>query len=582
VRGNLSFLLTYIKRHAWSYSFGLAFVVVTNLILVIIPRYIQKSIDLVDSGGKDLLYHYLGILLLLSVSMILIRTLSRILFFNPGRAIECEVKNALFKKLMDLPRSYYEKHPVGEIVSKLNNDISGVRIICGFGMLQIFNVFTSLTFTPISMWQMSPELTIYCMLPLFIVFIVVKYGMNFLVSHSKGRTVKLQTLSSFIVSSIGGIDVSRQYGLQGWLEKKFDLYNQQLLGHSLGISRIRSFVLPILKSLENILKVVVLSVGGYFVLNQQFTLGQLTAYLSYTALLSFPLMGLGWLTTMFQQGMVGVESVRSILKTDVPFRLNAPLKTSECNRLFDEGINIHNLSYSYAEKTVLNNISFSIKPGDVIGVLGRVGSGKTTLVNCLNRYLSVSDGMVSIGNKEINQFTNSDLRQGIRTVSQDSFLFSDSIKNNILFGKKGGLSSGTKKLLEKAIYQSALSTDVDRFKDGIETMVGEKGIMLSGGQKQRINIAQGLIDSCKLLILDNIFSAVDFETQHFLIEQIMMSDYAESLLIVSHRTQALERANLILVIDDGHIVDRGTHDELIERAGYYRDTYELQKVGTQE
>lgn len=563
---------------------GILAIFITNGIAVTIPHYLKLAIDLLSGSmenlqeGKDQIVGYLLILLLLAVIGVVIRTLSRILFFNPGRAIECQMKNDLFSKLNQLQKDYYDHNQTGVIISKVQNDISGVRVLCGFGLMQTFNIITALSLTPYKMWLLSPTLTLYCVIPIILVFILVRFGMRMLVRHSRRRMTNLQDLSAFIVSSLSGIDVIKNFNLSGWSSKEFRKHDEALLKESLAISFVRSFMMPVLGNLENILKILILMIGGIYVIQHDFTIGELTEFIAYAALLTIPIMGLGWLTTMLQQGMVGMASLETIIKQKVD-KIDIPaLPQKEQSQLFDKGLKVQNLSYSYEDQDepVLKNIEFEIFPNQTVGILGEVGSGKTTLVNCLNRYLSIDSGMVQLGDHDLSELAFSDVRATVRTVSQESFLFSDTVQNNIEFGLKFGETSKPEKLKE-IVYQSALKEEVERFPKQLETIVGEKGIMLSGGQKQRISLARAMMSPCDLLILDNVLSAVDYETERFLLDQILTRRTFKSLLIVSHRVQALEEADQILVMRNGEIVDRGTHQELITRPGFYQETWKLQQ-----
>ncbi|NQU64960.1 MAG: ABC transporter ATP-binding protein [SAR324 cluster bacterium] len=582
--GTLRFLIHYLSSFKYSYLLGIIFIVLTNWIAVTIPGYLKLCIDLLSENSADLrakqyqLYEYLLMMFLLALGIIIVRTLSRVFFFNPGRAIEFKIKNDLFKKLTLLQKSYYDKNPTGVIISKIQNDINGVRMICGFGMMQLFNITTALSFAPYKMWQLSPELTLYTVLPIVVVFIIIRFSMHFVIRYTRERMLTLQRLSGFIVSSLSGIDVIKTYDIKKLNEDRFERTNDEMKNLSLKISFTRSFFMPLLQNLENILKVIILLIGGSMVIEASLTIGELTAFIAYLGLLTMPIMGLGWLTTIFQTGTIGIASLQTIFDEEIPETAIAPLQQSTRKQLFDKGLVVKNLSYAYPdhEEPVLKDICFSILPHQTVGILGKIGSGKTTLINCLNRYLPIHEREVFLGGHDLSGLSLIDVRSVIHTVSQDVFLFSDTIKNNILFGTEQ-LEKACKQDLSAVVYESALQDDIIRFPDGIDTIVGEKGIMLSGGQKQRISLARALLTPCDLLILDNVLSAVDHETERFLLEHIHKRRMARSLLIVSHRVQALELADLILVLDEGQIVDQGSHQSLIIRNGLYRETWELQQ-----
>ncbi|MCP4752193.1 MAG: ABC transporter ATP-binding protein [Proteobacteria bacterium] len=579
----IRFLLHYFSIHKFSYFLGIVFIVLTNWISVSIPGYLKLCIDLISEGihnlqkNQDQLFEYLMIMLALAVSIIVVRTLSRIFFFNPGRAIEYRIKNDLFRKLTLLQKDYYDRNPTGSIISKIQNDINGVRMICGFGMMQLFNIVTALSLTPYKMWQLSPSLTLYTVIPIVFVFVLVRIGMHYVIRYTRTRMTALQQMSTFIVSSLSGIDVIKNFDMKPWSVGQFDEHNRELRNLSIRISFIRSFIMPVLQNLENILKVLILLVGGIYVINAGFTIGDLTAFIAYGALLTLPIMGLGWLTTIFETGMVGIASLQTIMNQEIPAAEVDRLPETEIPSLFDRGLEVKNLTFNYPghEEPVLKNVSFKILPNQTVGILGKIGSGKTTLVNCLNRYLPVEADHIFLGGRDISRMAFSDVRSVIRTVSQDVFLFSESIEKNIVFGSRKE-TEVTSEQLDRIIYNSALEDEINHFSDKIKTIVGEKGIMLSGGQKQRISLARAMMAPFDLLVLDNVLSAVDYETERFLLKNILERKTARSLLIVSHRVQALETADLILVFENGTISEKGTHRELIARPGLYRDTWELQ------
>ena len=579
----------YIKQHWLSYSLGIIAILATNWIAVSIPEYIRLSIDLLNNdleSRQDLLWEYMLIMLGLAVVMIFVRTLSRILFFNPGRAIECQIKNDMFHKLMALQKDYYEANPSGNIISRINNDITGVRMICGFGLMQCFNITSALSMTPFKMWQLSPSLTLYCIIPILLVFTAVRLGMRVLVRNMQARMESLQRLSGFTVSSLSAIDLIKSQTMRKWSKGRFENENQEMLRRSMKIAWTRSFVLPMLSNLEHFLKLLVLLVGGLMVIKAEFTIGQLTAFIAYSALLTFPLMGLGWVTTMIQQGLVGLASIQTVLQQKLSRSHLKSLPQTGLKSLFAENrLTVDNLSYRYplSNKDTLKNVSFNIKPGQVIGLLGRIGSGKSTLVNGLNRYLDMGKGSIFVGNQDLAELSDNDIRTCIRTVTQEPFLFSDTVENNIRFTEAINESESPEHF-RKILRSAAMEEEVGRFPEQEKTMVGEKGIMLSGGQKQRISLARAMLKPCSLLILDNVLSAVDYETERFLLQEIHkllkpengMPVLAGSLLIVSHRVTSMEQADWILVLDEGKIVDQGVHTDLIQRPGYYQQMWELQ------
>jgi ATP-binding cassette, subfamily B, multidrug efflux pump len=575
----LKFLLKYTHKFRWWYTGGIIFLGLTTWASVLIPEYLQKSIDLIPFGktqSESQFYYFVKIILVLAVALIFVRTLSRVLFFIPARLIERKLKGDMFQKLTSFGKDYYDNNESGASISKINNDINGVRMITGFGILQTFNILFSLSITPYKMWQLSWELTLYCAIPLVIIFTIVRTGMSIMVKNTHLRMASLQKLSARTVSFLSGVSVIKSFNMHKWAEKKIHEENENLKDYSLRIAWIRAFVLPLLFNLEQIFKIIILLIGGIYVINKQFTIGELTAFIAYSSLLAMPITAFGWVLTVFQQGFVGITSIQTIMGRSGVDDEKKELPKPEKLKLFNEGVEIKNLTFTYlgSDVPILKNISFEIKPGEVIGVTGEVGSGKTTLVNCINRYLDIDEGQIFFNSRDAAILKGSEVRSVVRTVSQDVFLFSDTIENNIRFGAG---ENEREEPVDKVIYQSSLAEELKRFDDKEKTLVGEKGIMLSGGQKQRISLARALYTPCDLLILDDVFSAVDTETERFLIRQIFENHSAKSLLIVSNRTSVLQKTDKILVLENGKMVAQGTHNELLKTSEFYRKTFELQE-----
>jgi ATP-binding cassette, subfamily B, multidrug efflux pump len=575
----LKFLLKYMHRYRWWYSGGIVFLILTVWVSVSIPGFIQKTIDLITlgrEGNVDEFQKNVLIIVGLALGLILTRTLSRVLIFFPARLIERQLKGEMFKKLSSFGKDYYDENSTGNIISRVNNDINGVRMITGFGFLQIGNILLSLSLTPYKMWQLSPMLTLYCIIPMVIVFVIVRFGMVVMVKNMRFRMNTMQKLSGKIISFLSGNSVIKSYNIYDHAEGKVQKENLSHYHSTLKIAWVRSFVLPLLANLGQILKIVVLFVGGMYVINGKFTIGELTEYIAYAALLSQPIMGLGWVLTVFQEGFVGISSIQTIMDrkgTDDDRKL---LPKNEKEKLFKNGIEIKNLNFTYhnGENPVLQDISFSVKPGQVVGITGKVGSGKTTLVNCLNGWLRPEQGQVLFGEKDVANLKSEDIRNVVKTVSQEVFLFSDTIENNVAFGSENAIQTNR---FEDVIYKSAFADELERFPIHEKTMVGEKGIMLSGGQKQRISLARALYSPGELLILDDVFSAVDTDTERFLIKQIFDNHAVKSVVVISNRISVLEKTDFTIVLEDGRMAAIGSHKELLRHSGFYRDILKLQK-----
>jgi ATP-binding cassette subfamily B multidrug efflux pump len=508
--------------------------------------------------------------------MVVTRTVSRVLFFNPGRAIERELKDDAFAKLTAMQPDFYREHETGTLISIVNNDINGVRALAGIVMLQVFNIFFALSLTPLKMYQISPSLTLYCIFPVVVTFAIAHKGIAFMRRMMRLRMVELQEMSTTTVGFLSGIEVIKSNLIQDWTEAAFAKENQKILDRSLRLTLVRTVVLPVLYYTDRLLKVLILAVGGAYLIQARLSLGDLTALLSYAALLAMPFISLGMVFSALQTGIVSLESMRRILDQPENPREQQRLPADARARLFSHNLRVSDLSYRYpdSDTPALSNISFTIAPGQIVGILGKVGAGKTTLVNCLNGYLDVPPGSIFIDDVDITSLSRQDLRSAVRTITQEPFLFSDTVSENIRFGADGLPEPLT---FEEALYQADMLDEVRQFPAQEQTLVGEKGILLSGGQKQRLSLSRGLYTPCKLLVLDNVLSAVDNETERFLLDQIFNHTRSAATLIISHRATVLERVDTILVLSDGRITARGTHAELLESSEEYRQTWRLQQ-----
>lgn len=577
---NGRFFFRYILRHKRAYAWGIVFIFLTNWLAVSIPSYLGESIDLLSSDAldqqQDALMLSIGAVVLFALLMVVTRTVSRILFFNPGRAIERELKDDAFAKLTGMQPAFYREHETGTLISIVNNDINGVRALAGIVMMQVFNILFALSLTPMKMYQISPSLTLYCIFPMIFAFAIAHKGIAFMRQMMRVRMIELQEMSSTTVGFLSGIEVIKFNHIQDWAESVFSQGNEKILDRSLRLTLVRTVVLPVIAYTDRLLKVLILWVGGGYLIQAELSLGDLTALLSYAALLAMPFISLGMVLSAWQTGIVSLDSMRRILDQPEHPQDQVHLPPAQRDDLFSHHLRVDDLNYTYpgSDTPALSNISIEIKPGQIVGVLGKVGSGKTTLVNCLNNYLEVEPASIFIDDVDITTLSRQDLRSAVRTITQDPFLFSDTVSENIQFGAN---DLADPLPLEQALYQSDMLDEVSQFPEQASTLVGEKGILLSGGQKQRLSLSRGMYTPCKLMVLDNVLSAVDNETERFLLDQIFNHSRSAATLIISHRATVLEKVDTILVLNEGRIVAQGSHEELLRSSQEYRHTWQLQQ-----
>lgn len=582
------FIIHYFMLNKYSYLFAIVCIFIVNYLQVEIPRYIQLAVDLLNEStleSKAGLLENVQWVIALSVIMVVIRILSRMYALNPGRITEATLKNDVFHRLNRLPSTFHEQYASGKLISIINNDLTGIRLFYGVGFLQLFNVVFALSLTPIWMWKISPQLTLYSVVPIIVASIIFWLGYRKLRALQAERLVSLQNLSEQLMNYLSGIDLIKHQQMGDWAKHEVDKVNRQLFDCTMKIAKIQTFFMPILDYANHFMKVLILGLGGYYLLQAKLSIGEITAFLSYSVLLALPLMHLARIATVYQMGMISIDSVQSILNNAVPSTDMLRMNDDEKSALRGSTLLVKNLSYRYPHtksedsEIVLKNLNFSIEAGEKVGVLGSIGSGKSTLVNCLNHHLSLETGQIFWGDKDITHMSRQDWRSYVRTITQNPFLFSDTIAENIKFGTKQQKQDPAIDHQDVAhvLNLSQLSEDVQRFSAAEQTLVGEKGIMLSGGQKQRLSIARAMLTPCDLIIMDNVLSAVDYDTERAILKGVFKRMQGQSLLVVSHRVSALEYMDKILVLDQGEIIARGTHTQLLESSSYYRETWELQQ-----
>ncbi|MGR5337613.1 ABC transporter ATP-binding protein [Vibrio gigantis] len=578
------FIAHYLRMNRTSYLLAIVFIFLVNWLQVEIPRYIQLAIDLIDdasSTGHQQLQTYVWIVVGMSVAMVVVRILSRIYALNPGRITEAALKSTLLQKLNRLPSSFHEHFASGRLISIINNDLSGIRLMFGVGFLQFFNALLALSLTPLYMWRISPELTLYSIIPISIAFVIFRVGFKRMKTLHLEHMKRLQNLSAQLMSYLSGIDLIKSQQMSPWVKAETEKLNQLLLECRLKITRIQVFFMPVLDYANDLMKIIILGLGGFMLMRQELTLGEITAFLTYSVLLAMPLMQLGRIATIYQRGMVGIQSAQTILNAKVPELDEDRLTELDVESLKGKTFSVRNLSFSYSgeERLILDDISFDIPVGKKVGVLGGIGAGKTTLVNCLNHHLDVPEAAIFLGEKDITSFSRSDLRRYIKTVTQDPYLFSATVEDNIRFGSLD--TDLAKSQVDEVLELSQLASDVTRFEHGDQTLVGEKGIMLSGGQKQRLSIARALLQPTDLIIMDNVLSAVDYETERKILEGLFKRLENQSVLVVSHRVNALEYMDEIIVLNEGKVIAKGDHATLLKTCDYYYDTWQLQQNETE-
>jgi ATP-binding cassette subfamily B multidrug efflux pump len=573
--GTLSRLFRgYAWPHRWSFAAGTVALLVTNYLTVSIPGQLGAGIDALTVDG-DLVPFALTIAWM-GAGLIVVRTASRVLFFNPGRDIEYRIRQDLFSHLMELQPDFYAHSRSGDIVSRASNDITWARAMVGFGLLQLVNVVLAVSMTGWKMLTISPWLTFMALVPVVIGLGLVQIFIRNLFGMQKQAQEEMGAISDHVLDSFQGVATIQGFGAEPAFVDLLTTKNQAWLHTIMRVSMIRSMAFPILSVCGGIAVFVLLWVGAPMAVSGEITVGDVAAYAALIAALVPPLRSMGWMLSVIQRGRASLERIFELL--------DAPVACPEGADGIDEpggsgpGIEVSGLSFAYPDQPdelVLKDISLSIPAGAVVGIFGRTGCGKTTLLRVLSRLYNPPEGTISVDGQDITRWQLKSWRRRVAVAPQRPFLFSESIADNVGLG-----GSITAERVEAAVQLAALGSDLEVLPQGIDTVVGQRGIMLSGGQRQRVALARALARGSDLVLLDDVLSAVDHSTEQRLVQAIRAQGRgragAPTVLIVSQRLSAIRHADCIFVLEDGRLTEQGTHKELVTRPGVYRDSWRVQ------
>jgi ATP-binding cassette subfamily B protein len=469
----------------------------------------------------------------------------------------------LFEHLLKLSASYYQRTPTGDIIARASNDIEAVRMMVGPAVMQLMNTVIIGVLAFSSMVIISPRLTLYSLLPLPLLSLT----MWLLGQQIHRRFLKIQnhfsTMSGFVQESLSGIRIIKAYRRESYREDKFGEVNQEYVRLNMALAMIRAPFMPSIQFLAGLATLTVLLAGGYGVINKSISLGEFVAFMVYLRMLIWPMLAVGWVISLYQRGTASLERIDLILNEQPDVYDGANLVKSR-----GEGaLRFNSLSFTYpgTNRQVLRDINFELKCGEIVAIVGPTGSGKSTLISLLVRKYPVDDNAIFIDDVDINKLPLDDLRTMVGLVAQDPYLFSDTVAANIAFSQP----QIDQDAVRAAAIKAALDNEIESFPQKYDTILGERGITLSGGQKQRAAIARALLKKPRILIFDDAFSSVDTQTEELILENLSTVEHKTTTLLISHRPSTIRRADRVLVLDRGTIVEAGTHDELIARQGRY-------------
>ena len=576
----LQYLNLYFKKYSGRLTLGLIITIIATIFKIIVPKIIGDIVDVVknylDNTITDI--EIVKQELITNITMILgaailagfFTFLMRQTFIVVSRYIEFDLKNEIFKQYQRLSLGFYKKNRTGDLMNRISEDVSKVRMYAGPALMYSVTNLTLLIVTISYMFYKAPSLAVYAIAPLPLLSFAI-YKLSAAI-HKRSTIVQqyLSKLTSFTQESFSGISVIKAYGIEPRIIHDFNYLSEGSKNKNIDLVKVQALFFPLMILLIGLSNILVIYIGGnQFISGQIKELGTIVEFLIYVNMLTWPVAVVGWVTSMVQQAEASQKRINEFLK-EQPDILNYEFSNSPIVGKLE----FKNLSFTYSDTniTALRNISFTVNQGETVAILGNTGSGKSTILELIGRLYDVENGQLIINDKNIKDLNLFDLRNSIGYVPQDAFLFSDSIINNIKFGKE----NATEDEVFKAAKAAAVHKNIIEFKKGYQTILGERGITLSGGQKQRVSIARALIKSPQILLLDDCLSAVDTETEEKIINNLESITNDKTTIIVSHRVSSAKKADKIIVLDEGEIIQQGTHNELIKQVGYYKDLYAKQ------
>jgi ATP-binding cassette subfamily B protein len=574
-------LFPYIRRYRREYLLGFASLVLCSTMFAVSPLVLQFAVDDLSAGvTRSKLAFYAGVLLLIAGLAGYFRYQMRRIIISASRGFEYDLRNDFFAHLERLPMSFFQENRTGDLMSRATNDLSSVRMMVGPAVMYLANTLITAVVSLSLMFSLDVRLTLIVLLPLPIVSITVKMFGTAIHKTFEEVQEKLSDMSAVVQESLTGVRVVRAYRQEDAEIARFRDANIEYLRHNKRLTRLQGAFFPTMSLFLGFSALLALWLGSRDVTTGRLTIGELVAFNAYLAQLAWPMIAFGWVTNLLERGMASWKRMLVVMET-VPAIRDEGSEEGFVGRpgLASQdpagAIEFRNLSFLYGSREVLRNVSFSVKAGETVAIVGATGSGKSTLVNLLPRLQNPPRGTVFIDGRDVRDMPLNELRSLIGFVPQEPFLFSDTLADNVAFGVPG-VKQEEPARIEAAATVAQLEKDVRDFPNGYETMVGERGITLSGGQKQRTAIARAVITDPRILILDDALSAVDTYTEEEILSRLRGVMKGRTAIIISHRISTVRDADQIVVLDAGRVVEKGRHDELIRMGGHYAELYKKQ------
>ncbi|GAL90931.1 ABC transporter [Jejuia pallidilutea] len=547
------------------------------------PRYIRRIFEIIENKAGleeteiraellEAILYIIGAAVIAGIFTFLMRQT----IINVSRYIEYDLKNEVYAQYQKLSLNFYKKNRTGDLMNRISEDVGRVRMYAGPAIMYSINTVTLFVIALIYMFNQAPTLTLYTVIPLPILSVII-YKLSKEI-HKRSTIVQeyLSKLSTFTQESFSGISVIKAYNIEPKTSADFDALSTTSKEKQLHLVSVQALFFPMMILLIGTSNLLVIYIGGMQYINGEIeSLGTIAEFIIYVNMLTWPVATVGWVTSIVQQAEASQKRINEFLKIEPEIKNNVEGHTE-----ITGDITFKNVSFTYDDTNIqaLKNVSFEIKAGETLAILGKTGSGKSTILDLVGRLYDVDSGEILLNNIKINEHNLSDLRSNIGYVPQDAFLFSDSIKNNIKFGKE----DATDDEVIAAAKNAQVHKNITKFNKGYNTVLGERGITLSGGQKQRVSIARAIIKSPKILLFDDCLSAVDTETEEKILKNLFKITKGKTTIIVSHRVSSAKNADKIIVLEDGKIVQKGSHETLIDVNGYYKELYLKQLSETGE
>ncbi|TAI49421.1 ABC transporter ATP-binding protein [Flagellimonas allohymeniacidonis] len=572
----LKHLNKYFRKYKFKILLGIIITIVARLFSLAVPNYVNASIQVIESylgesielsQAKQTLFLYILIIVGTALLSALFTFLMRQTIINVSRYIEYDLKNEVFDHYQILNLNFYKKNRIGDLMNRISEDINQVRMYAGPVIMYGMNTITTFVCVISIMYIKAPTLATYTLVPLPILSVLI-YQISKII-HQRSTKVQefLSTLSTFTQESFSGVSVIKAYGIEPRANQELEALALEGKNTSMDLAKVNAWFFPLMILLIGISNIIVIYFGGKQYLNGEIaSFGLIAEFILYVNMLTWPVAIVGWLTSIVQRAEASQKRINEFLKVEPAIKNEVATETPILGN-----IEFKNVTFTYEDTniTALKSVSFTINAGETIAFLGKTGSGKSTILDLVARLYNVSEGQVLIDGRPIQELNLNSLRQAVGAVPQDAFLFSDTIQNNIRFGNEKASFDEIVEVAKKAVVHE----NIEGFTKKYDTILGERGITLSGGQKQRVSIARALLKDPKIYLFDDCLSAVDTETEEEILNNLKKVSEEKTTLIVSHRVSSAKNADRIIILEDGEILQEGTHEQLNSIEGYYKELY---------